>query len=397
MARKSPFSPPIFCMSTVALIVGTRPECIKLAPLHAALLRSPRLRPLLVSTGQHREMLAQSFASFGLKPDGDLQLMQPGQSLPELTARVITSVGAWLAEVRPAAVIVQGDTTTVLGAALAAFYAGIPVGHVEAGLRTGDLRSPFPEEMNRRLTSPLARWNFCPTEQSRANLSREGIAPSSCYVTGNTVIDALLTTKARLAAAQPDIISLSARLGITATFATAYLARPTARWILVTGHRRESFGPGFEGICQGLRQIVDEHPEVGMIYPVHLNPQVQEPVRRLLGGHPRIALASPAAYEDFVWLMDRASFVLTDSGGIQEEAPALGKPVLVMRENTERPEGVAAGTCELVGTDPRRIAAAAARLLVDQAEYLRRSQLRNPYGDGTASQQILEVLERELR
>lgn len=384
-------------MSTVALIVGTRPECIKLAPLHAALLRSPRLRPLLVSTGQHREMLAQSFASFGLKPDSDLQLMQPGQSLPELTARVITSVGAWLAEVRPAAVIVQGDTTTVLGAALAAFYAGIPVGHVEAGLRTGDLRSPFPEEMNRRLTSPLARWNFCPTEQSRANLAREGIAPGSCYVTGNTVIDALLATKARFAAAQPDIVRLSARLGITAAFATAYLARPTARWILVTGHRRESFGPGFEGICQGLRQIVDEHPEVGIIYPVHLNPQVQEPVRRLLGGHPRVALASPAAYEDFVWLMDRASFVLTDSGGIQEEAPALGKPVLVMRENTERPEGIAAGTCELVGTDPRRIAAAAARLLVDQAEYLRRSQLRNPYGDGTASQQIREVLERELR
>jgi len=384
-------------MSTVALIVGTRPECIKLAPLHAALLRSPRLRPLLVSTGQHREMLAQSFASFGLKPDSDLQLMQPGQSLPELTARVITSVGAWLAEVRPAAVIVQGDTTTVLGAALAAFYAGIPVGHVEAGLRTGDLRSPFPEEMNRRLTSPLARWNFCPTEQSRANLAREGIAPGSCYVTGNTVIDALLATKARFAAAQPDIVRLSARLGITAAFATAYLARPTARWILVTGHRRESFGPGFEGICQGLRQIVDEHPEVGIIYPVHLNPQVQEPVRRLLGGHPRVALASPAAYEDFVWLMDRASFVLTDSGGIQEEAPALGKPVLVMRENTERPEGIAAGTCELVGTDPRRIAAAATRLLVDQAEYLRRSQLRNPYGDGTASQQIREVLERELR
>lgn len=384
-------------MSTVALIVGTRPECIKLAPLHAALLRSPRLRPLLVSTGQHREMLAQSFASFGLKPDSDLQLMQPGQSLPELTARVITSVGAWLAEVRPAAVIVQGDTTTVLGAALAAFYAGIPVGHVEAGLRTGDLRSPFPEEMNRRLTSPLARWNFCPTEQSRANLAREGIAPGSCYVTGNTVIDALLATKARFAAAQPDIVRLSARLGITAAFAAAYLVRPTARWILVTGHRRESFGPGFEGICQGLRQIVDEHPEVGIIYPVHLNPQVQEPVRRLLGGHPRVALASPAAYEDFVWLMDRASFVLTDSGGIQEEAPALGKPVLVMRENTERPEGIAAGTCELVGTDPRRIAAAATRLLVDQAEYLRRSQLRNPYGDGTASQQIREVLERELR
>jgi UDP-N-acetylglucosamine 2-epimerase len=260
-----------------------------------------------------------------------------------------------------------------------------------------NLRSPFPEEMNRRLTSPLARWNFCPTEQSRANLLREGMAPSSCYVTGNTVIDALLTTKARLAAAQPDIVSLSARLGITDAFAAAYLTRPTARWILVTGHRRESFGPGFEGICQGLRQIVDEHPEVGIVYPVHLNPLVQEPVRRLLGGHPRIALASPAAYEDFVWLMDRASFVLTDSGGIQEEAPALGKPVLVMRENTERPEGIAAGTCELVGTDPRRIATAAARLLVDQAEYLRRSQLRNPYGDGTASQQIREVLERELR
>jgi UDP-N-acetylglucosamine 2-epimerase (non-hydrolysing) len=383
-------------MSTVALIVGTRPECIKLAPLYAALRQSPRLRPLLVSTGQHREMLAQTFASFDLKPDGDLQLMQPGQSLPALTGRVIAAVSAWLAQVRPAAILVQGDTTTVLGSALAAFYAGIPVGHVEAGLRTGNLRSPFPEEMNRRLTSPLARWNFCPTEFSRDNLLREGIAPAACHVTGNTVIDALLTTRSRLAATPHDLASLAARLGVSATFAATYLAPSAGRWILVTGHRRESFGSGFDGICRGLRQIVDEHPDVGIVYPVHLNPQVQEPVRRLLGGHPRIALAAPAAYEDFVWLMDRASFILTDSGGIQEEAPSLGKPVLVMRENTERPEGVAAGTCVLVGTDARKIAAEAGCLLGDRAEYLRRSQLRNPYGDGTAAAKIVSVLEREL-
>ena len=380
--------------SSLALIVGTRPECIKLAPVVAELRRGGKVTPLLVSTGQHRELLDQALGSFGLKPDIDLGLMTPGQSLPELSSRVITGVSAWLASAKPSAVLVQGDTTTVLGSALAAFYAGIPVGHVEAGLRTGDLRSPFPEEMNRRVSTTLARWHFCPTEQSRANLLREGVPPEQCHVTGNTVIDALLATRARIGGL--EAAGVGSRLGIAPAFVASHLADPKARWVLVTGHRRESFGPGFENICRGLRRLIDAHPDLGLVYPVHLNPQVQEPVRRLLGDHPRIALAAPAAYDDFVWLMDRCAFVLTDSGGVQEEAPSLGKPVLVLRENTERPEGVDAGTSELVGTDPARMVAAATRLLTDPAEYARRSQLRNPYGDGSAAAKIARVMEGAL-
>ena len=382
-------------MPSLALIVGTRPECIKLAPVFAELRRAGKVRPLLVSTGQHRELLDQALGSFGLKPDVDLGLMAPGQSLPELSSRVLTGVSAWLAEAKPSAVLVQGDTTTVLGAAMASFYGGIPVGHVEAGLRTGDLRSPFPEEMNRRVTSTLARWHFCPTEAAKANLLREGINAAACHVTGNTVIDALLATRKRIAGLEAGAIG--ARLGISPSFVASHLAAPKSTWILVTGHRRESFGPGFENLCHGIRQLVDAHPDLGVVYPVHLNPQVQEPVRRLLGGHPRISLAAPATYEDFIWLMDRCAFVLTDSGGVQEEAPSLGKPVLVMRENTERPEGLAAGTSELVGTDPVRIVAAAHRLLTDSAEYARRSQLRNPYGDGAAAARIARLLEAEWK
>jgi UDP-N-acetylglucosamine 2-epimerase (non-hydrolysing) len=315
--------------------------------------------------------------------------------LPELSSRVLTGVSAWLAEAKPSAVLVQGDTTTVLGAAMASFYAGIPVGHVEAGLRTDDLRSPFPEEMNRRVTSTLTRWHFCPTEGAKANLVREGISAAACHVTGNTVIDALLATRAKIGGL--EAAAVGARLGIAPAFVTSHLAAAKSRWILVTGHRRESFGPGFENLCRGIRQLVDAHPDLGIVYPVHLNPQVQEPVRRLLGGHPRIALAAPAAYEDFVWLMDRCVFVLTDSGGVQEEAPSLGKPVLVMRENTERPEGLVAGTSELVGTSAARIVAAAGRLLADPAEYSRRSRLRNPYGDGTAAGKIARLLEKEMQ
>ena len=380
-------------MLSLALIVGTRPECIKLAPVFAELRRAGKVRPLLVSTGQHRELLDQALGSFGLKPDIDLGLMQPGQSLPELTSRVITGMSAWLAEAKPSAIIVQGDTTTVLGSAMAAFYAGIPVGHVEAGLRTDDLRSPFPEEMNRRVTSTLARWHFCPTEGAKANLLHEGIPAAHCHVTGNTVIDALLATRARIGGL--EAAAVGARLGIAPAFVASHLSSPKSRWVLVTGHRRESFGPGFENLCRGIRQLVDAHPDLGVVYPVHLNPQVQEPVRRLLGGHPRVELIAPAGYLDFIRLLDRAAFVLTDSGGVQEEAPSLGKPVLVLREDTERPEGVAAGTCALVGTDPARIVAEATRLLVDPAEYARRSGLRNPYGDGQSAGRIRAILERE--
>ena len=382
-------------MRTVALIVGTRPECIKMAPLYFELARSGKVRPILVATAQHRQMLDQTLAVFGLKPDVDLNLMQPGQGLPDLTARVLTAMSSWLATARPDAVLVQGDTTTVLASALAAFYANIPVGHVEAGLRTADLRSPYPEEMNRRLTAPLVRWNFCPTAQARENLLGEGIADAACTVTGNTVVDALFWVRERQRRADAPA-EVPPRLQVPPAFAERFLVTPGARWLLVTGHRRESFGGGFERICQALRQQVERHPDLGVLYPVHLNPLVQEPVQRLLGGHPRIALVPPANYEDFVWLMDRATVILTDSGGVQEEAPALGKPVLVLRDTTERVEAVAAGTCTLVGTDPERIDHETTRLLADPAEYARRSRLQNPYGDGTAAARIRAVLERDL-
>lgn len=382
-------------MRTVALIVGTRPEAIKMAPVYHALRASSRLRPVLLATAQHRQMLDQALADCGLRADHDLDLMQAGQTLPELTGRVLGSVGAWFGAHRPDLVLVQGDTTTVLGSALAAFYAGIPVGHVEAGLRTATLASPFPEEMNRRVTSTLARWHFCPTEGARANLLREGVAPERCHVTGNTVVDALLGARERSRLAPSEVAGFAARLGLSADFAARHLAPGGAPWVLVTGHRRESFGGGFERICEALRRLTATHPDLGVVYPVHLNPQVQEPVRRLLGGLPKIELIAPAGYLDFIRLLDRAAFVLTDSGGVQEEAPSLGKPVLVLREDTERPEGVAAGTCVLVGTDPDRIVAEATRLLVDPAEYARRSRLRNPYGDGQAAGRIREILERE--
>lgn len=380
----------------VAIIAGTRPECVKMAPVYFELLKSERLRPVFVSTGQHRQMLDQTLAVFGLKPDFDLNLMQPGQTLPDLTSRVIKAMSAWLGEHKPAAVLVQGDTTTVLGAALAAFYAKIPVGHVEAGLRTGDMHSPFPEEMNRRLTSPLARWNFCPTEVSKANLVREAIPEDVCHVTGNTVIDALLSVRDRMRESGVDGRAVAARIGVPDDFTERFLLRPGARWILVTGHRRESFGGGFERICEAINRVTREHPDVGVLYPVHLNPLVREPVNRILGGNPRVALVAPAAYEDFIWLLDRCHFTLSDSGGVQEEAPSLGKPVLVMRETTERPEGVSAGTCTLVGTDPEKICAEVNGLLTDPAEYSRRAALKNPYGDGRASADIRRILESAL-
>ena len=380
----------------VALVAGTRPECVKMAPVYFALRDSEKLRPVFVSTGQHRQMLDQTLAVFGITPDHDLNLVQPGQTLPDLTARVLTAATAWLAEHKPAAVLVQGDTTTVLAAAMAAFYQRIPIGHVEAGLRTGDMMSPWPEEMNRRLTSPLARWNFCPTDVSRANLIREGIPAASCHVTGNSVIDALLRVRDSQRRRGLGRAEVASKVGIPPAFAQRYLAAAGAPWILVTGHRRESFGGGFERICAAINRLTELHPEVGVLYPVHLNPQVQEPVRRILGSNPRVCLVAPAAYEEFVWLMDRCHFLLSDSGGVQEEAPSLGKPVLVMRQTTERPEGVDAGTCRLVGTDPEVILREADILLNQPAEYARRSGLRNPYGDGTAATRIREILERDI-
>jgi UDP-N-acetylglucosamine 2-epimerase (non-hydrolysing) len=367
-----------------------------MAPVYFALKESKNLCPVFVSTGQHRQMLDQTLAVFGITPDHDLNLMQPGQTLPDLTARVLTATTAWLGEHKPDAVLVQGDTTTVLASALAAFYQRIPIGHVEAGLRTGNMMSPWPEEMNRRLTSPLARWNFCPTDVSLANLISEGISPDTCHVTGNSVIDALLRVRAAQRSRGLGAAEVAAKVGIPAAFVERYLTGAGRPWILVTGHRRESFGGGFERICEAINRLTQLHPEVGVLYPVHLNPQVQEPVQRILGGNPRVLLVAPAAYEEFVWLMDHCTFLLSDSGGVQEEAPSLGKPVLIMRDITERPEGVTAGTCRLVGTDPDIILREADILLNQPAEYARRSGLRNPYGDGTAAQRIREVLEKDL-
>jgi UDP-N-acetylglucosamine 2-epimerase (non-hydrolysing) len=380
----------------IALVAGTRPEVIKLAPVYFALRESAVLEPVLISSGQHRQMLDQALAVFGLKPDLDLNLMQPGQTLPELTSRVVTQVSAALRELRPAALLTQGDTTTVLGAALAAFYERIPLGHVEAGLRTYNYEAPWPEEMNRRLADPISRWCFAPTSWSAANLLAERIPAERVYVTGNTVVDALLWVREKLRRSSRPVGEIISRCGIPAEFGRNYLLGPGRRFVLITGHRRESFGQGFENICQSIAELAQRHPDLGLLYPVHLNPNVQEPVRRILGANPRVALIPPVDYEDFIWLMDRCHFVLSDSGGVQEEAPSLGKPVLVMRETTERPEGVEAGTCRLVGTDPARILAEAAVLLDNSAEYTQRARLQNPYGDGRASQRICDILEKSL-
>jgi len=383
-------------MKKIAIIVGTRPECIKMAPIYFALKESKKLEPILISTGQHRQMLDQTLSVFGLTPDFDLNLMQPGQTLPDLTGRVLLAMTDWLTANKPSAVLVQGDTTTVLASALAAFYQQIPIGHVEAGLRTGNMLSPWPEEMNRKLTSPLAQWNFCPTSVSRDNLLREGIEENKIYVTGNSVIDALLHVQKMQQSKKTNSLSIIEKVKIPQKFVSQYLVKKNQPWILVTGHRRESFGGGFERICDAINQLTEAHPNVGILYPVHLNPKVQEIVREKLASNSRVALIAPVAYEEFVWLMNKCTFLLSDSGGVQEEAPSLGKPVLVMRETTERPEGVEAGTCRLVGTDVQKIIKESLVLLNDEAEYLRRSQLKNPYGDGNTSRKIAEILEKNL-
>lgn len=366
-----------------------------MAPVYFALRDSQRFETVFLATAQHRQMLDQTLASFEISPQHDLNVMQQNQSLADLTGRVIASVTKWCEQKKPAAILVQGDTTTVLAASIAAFYCHVPIGHIEAGLRTGNMELPFPEEMNRRLTSPLARWHFCPTELSRKNLGAENIT-RNVYVTGNTVVDALLWIRDKLKRQGHGASQVAERVGIPEPFRDTFLHSTSRRWILVTGHRRESFGGGFERICHAINRLTKEFDELGVLYPVHLNPLVREPVHRILGSNPRVALVEPAGYEDFVWLMDRCTFILSDSGGVQEEAPSLGKPVLVLRDETERPEGVQAGTCRMVGTDPDRILQEAGFLLNDPAEYRRRSQLSNPYGDGTAARKILEILEAEV-
>ena len=364
-------------------VFGTRPEAIKMAPLARALAADPRFEARLCVTAQHREMLDQVLGLFGLVPDFDLDIMTPGQDLTDVTCAVLRGMRGVFAEFRPDLVLVHGDTATTFAASVAAYYRQIPVGHVEAGLRTGDLYAPWPEEANRRLASALAAHHFAPTVQARANLLAEGVDPAAVHVTGNTVIDALLAVVARIEGDAGLRAALDARFGFLA---------PGRRLLLVTGHRRESFGGGFERICAALAATAREHPDLEVVYPVHLNPNVQEPVNRLLSGFPNVHLIEPLDYLPFVYLMHRAHLILTDSGGVQEEAPSLGKPVLVMRDTTERPEAVAAGTVRLVGTDARAIREGIDRLLADPAEYERMSFAHNPYGDGRATSRIIETL-----
>ncbi|WP_312759225.1 non-hydrolyzing UDP-N-acetylglucosamine 2-epimerase [Pantoea brenneri] len=367
----------------VLTVFGTRPEAIKMAPLVQALAQDPAFDSRLCVTAQHREMLDQVLRLFQLQPDYDLNIMRPEQGLTEITCRILEGMKTVLLDFRPDIVLVHGDTTTTLAASLAAFYQQIPVGHVEAGLRTGDLASPWPEEGNRKLTGHLARLHFTPTSRSRQNLLQENLPDARIVVTGNTVIDALLWVRDRVL----DDCNLNAQLAARYPFLDA-----SKKLVLVTGHRRESFGDGFERICSALAQIARQHPEAQIVYPVHLNPNVSEPVNRILSSIENIILIEPQEYLPFVWLMNRAWLILTDSGGIQEEAPSLGKPVLVMRDTTERPEAIDAGTVKLVGTDIDRIVAEVSTLLTDDNAWQAMSHAHNPYGDGKACGRILQAL-----
>lgn len=386
-------------MTRVLSIFGTRPEAIKMAPVVKELQKHPsRFESLVCVTAQHRQMLDQVLNLFDIRPDFDLDIMRPGQDLYDVTCNVLQGLKRVLSRVRPDLVLVHGDTTTTLAATLAAYYQRIPVGHVEAGLRTQNKYAPFPEEINRRLTGAVADLHFAPTVAARDNLLREGVDPAAIYVTGNTVVDALLAVveKVRQPAYAAQIRDyLSRRLPERSSLFTSH----PSKVVLVTGHRRENFGAGFENICRALVEIAERYPEVEVVYPVHLNPNVQEPVRRILGNGRRdnVHLIEPLDYLPFVWLMDQSYLIITDSGGIQEEAPSLGKPVLVMRETTERPEAVEAATVRLVGTDQVRIVAEASRLLANQAEYTTMSMAHNPYGDGKAADLIVKVLDNKGR
>lgn len=371
----------------VMTIFGTRPEAIKMAPVVRELQRRPdRFRSLVCVTAQHRQMLDQVLDLFDLRPDFDLDIMKPGQDLYDVTANVLLGMRNVLREVRPDIILVHGDTTTTMAAALAGYYARIPVGHVEAGLRTHNKFAPFPEEINRQVAGVVCDLHFAPTEQARANLLREGVADSAIVVTGNTVVDALLSIVDRIGHDDKLTREMEARFSFL---------DPARRLVLVTGHRRENFGEGFENICRALVELARRHADVEILYPVHLNPNVQEPVKRILGGEgaANIHLIDPLDYLPFVYAMNRAHLIITDSGGVQEEAPSLGKPVLVMRETTERPEAVAAGTVRLVGTDFDRIVAEATLLLSDAEAYGAMSRSHNPYGDGRAAGRIAAALE----
>lgn len=367
----------------VVVVFGTRPEAIKMAPVVAALKATPDIETIVAVTAQHRQMLDQVLDLFGITPDEDLNVMQPGQTLSGLTTRILEGMSEIIAQRKPDLVLVHGDTTTTFASAMAALYNRTPIGHVEAGLRTGNLYSPWPEEANRKLTGALTDFHFAPTARSRDNLLAEGVLPGHIHVTGNTVIDALLTVTNKIRRDR----HLQEGLALRFPFLNA-----DKRLILVTGHRRENFGAGFEHICHALKAIA-ERGDTQVVYPVHLNPNVQEPVNRILGAQPDVHLVEPQDYLPFVYLMSRAHIIVTDSGGIQEEAPSLGKPVLVMRDTTERPEAVDAGTVMLVGTEKERIVSAVNSLLDDAISYDRMSRAHNPYGDGMAASRIAGVIQ----
>lgn len=375
-------------LKIVDVFMGTRPEAIKMAPVVAALNRQDGLRCRVVGTGQHREMFHQVADELGFTVDVDLDTMQPNQTLAGLTARLMEKIDGWLEGSHPDIALVQGDTTTVFVAALACFYRHIPIGHVEAGLRTPSILSPFPEELNRRLASRIVSLHFAPTRSAQAALLREGVAADSIEVTGNTVVDALFMELSRQA--EPSVRA-SIKASLSTVIGPDWATRP---FVLITGHRRESFGEGFEQICRAIRTLALRYPEYRFIYPVHLNPNVQGPVNRLLSGVSNIALVSPQGYRNFVALMNRCKLILTDSGGVQEEAPSLGKPVLVMRETTERPEGVEAGTALLVGASETSIVQNTIRLLDDSLAYDAMASAVNPYGDGHAAERIVARIGR---
>lgn len=372
-------------MKKILLVFGTRPEAIKMAPVYNSLKEIENLEVRVAVTAQHREMLDQVLTLFEITPDYDLDIMEPGQGLSEITSSVLHGLKPILAAFKPDLVLVHGDTTTTLSASLAAYYQQISVGHVEAGLRTRNIYSPWPEEINRKVTGTIATLHFAPTNNSAQNLKNEAVDPSSIIITGNTVIDSLFDVVAKLKMNQDITSEFNAKFGID----------PKKRMILVTGHRRESFGSGFLNICKALESIA-ERKDVQIIYPVHLNPNVKGPVEKKLGHLERVKLVPPQDYLPFVYLISRAHVILTDSGGVQEEAPSLGKPVLVMRETTERPEAIDAGTVKLVGTDTARIVQEVEELLDNEEAYNAMARSHNPYGDGKASQRIAQSIQEFL-
>lgn len=376
-------------MKKVLLVFGTRPEAIKMAPLVKAFEKEPLVQSKVCVTAQHREMLDQVLDMFDIKPDYDLNIMKPGQDLFDVTSNVLLGMKDILTDFNPDVVLVHGDTTTTSASALAAFYHKIKVGHVEAGLRTGDIYSPWPEEANRQITGVLANYHFAPTTTSQNNLLKENKNSNDIIVTGNTVIDALF-----LALDKIDT-DLQLKNKIIDSINTQYRLKADKKLILVTGHRRENFGQGFINICEALKSLALNNPDIDIVYPVHLNPNVQKPVKEILSDVSNVFLIEPLQYESFIYMMNKSYFIITDSGGVQEEAPSLGKPVLVMRDTTERPEAIEAGTVKLVGTNTQKIIKAAQNLLDDKVAYEKMSKAHNPYGNGKACETIVDFIKQK--